>query len=98
MVPGVSIRVPEELMDRLEPFKDKIYVSRMCREALERRAISCESAAQHEGNGVYMGAMVSSEGRQTSEDFILNKSATPTSLWQAMAGLNVPHLSDDTSA
>ena len=57
-MPRVSISIPEELMDRLEPFKDRIIVSQVCREALERRVTSCENAAQREDGDVDIEALI----------------------------------------
>ena len=42
----ISISVSEELMARLEPVKERINVSHVCREALERRIGSLERASE----------------------------------------------------
>lgn len=41
----LSISIPEALMARLEPIKDQINISQICREALERRVAAFEGAA-----------------------------------------------------
>ncbi len=42
----ISISIPDKLMARLEPIKDDINVSKLCREALEQRVGAYERAAQ----------------------------------------------------
>ena len=44
----ISISIPDELMAKLEPIKDGINISQLCREALERRVDAFERAAGHE--------------------------------------------------
>ena len=44
----ISISIPNELMAKLEPIKDGINISQLCREALERRVYAFERAAGHE--------------------------------------------------
>ena len=44
----ISISIPEQLMAKLEPIKDGINISQLCREALERRVAAFERAAGHE--------------------------------------------------
>ena len=41
----ISISIPDELAERLEPLKDHLNISQVCREALERRIITFEEAA-----------------------------------------------------
>ncbi len=41
----ISISIPDKLMARLEPIKDDINVSKLCREALEQRSAAYERAA-----------------------------------------------------
>ena len=41
----ISVSLPDELLARLEPVKEKINVSHVCREALERRIDGFERAA-----------------------------------------------------
>ena len=41
----ISISIPDELAERLEPVKDHLNISQVCREALERRIITFEEAA-----------------------------------------------------
>ena len=44
----ISISIPDELMAKLEPIKDGINISQLCREALERRVDAFERVAGHE--------------------------------------------------
>ena len=44
----ISISIPDQLMAKLEPIKDGINISQLCREALERRVAAFERAAGHE--------------------------------------------------
>ena len=44
-MPRISISIPDKLMAKLEPIKDGINISQMCREALERRVAAFERAA-----------------------------------------------------
>ena len=57
-MPRLSISIPADLADRLEPFKDRIIVSQVCREALERRVTSCENAARRKDDDVDMAGLV----------------------------------------
>lgn len=41
----ISISIPDELAERLEPVKDHLNVSQVCRDALEQRVITFEAAA-----------------------------------------------------
>ena len=47
-MPRISISIPDQLMAKLEPIKDGINISQLCREALERRVAAFERAAGHE--------------------------------------------------
>ncbi|MCH8206620.1 MAG: hypothetical protein IH956_06400, partial [Chloroflexi bacterium] len=49
MMARISVSLPEDFMERLEPIKDKINVSQVCREALERRITAFERVA---ANGI----------------------------------------------
>ena len=44
----ISISIPDKLMAKLEPMKDGINVSQLCREALERRVAAFERASGYE--------------------------------------------------
>jgi len=44
----ISISIPDKLMAKLEPMKDGINVSQLCREALERRVAASERASRHD--------------------------------------------------
>ena len=46
----ISISLPDELIARLEPLKERINISQVCREALERRSDMLQRAAEHEEN------------------------------------------------
>jgi hypothetical protein len=54
----LSITLPEELVARIEPFKDRINVSQVCREALERRVTASEEARGLNGSGIDMDGVV----------------------------------------
>ena len=53
----ISVSLPDELTSRLEPFKEKVNVSQVCREALERRVAAFEMAAE-QGDDLDAGAMI----------------------------------------
>ena len=42
----ISVRLPEELVSSLEPHKEQINVSQVCRESIERRVAAFERAAE----------------------------------------------------
>ena len=46
----ISISIPDRLMARLEPVKESINISRLCRDALERRVAMFERAAVQGGH------------------------------------------------
>lgn len=54
----ISISLPNNLIAKLEPIKDRINVSRLCREALELRVAAYERAASHDGNNLDFDALV----------------------------------------
>lgn len=43
----ISISIPDKLMAKLEPIKDGINISQLCREAIERRVATFERASAH---------------------------------------------------
>ena len=45
----ISISLPDDLMARLDPIKDRINISQLCRESLERRVSAFERAAENNG-------------------------------------------------
>ena len=47
-MPKITVSVSNELMAKLDPLKDRINISQVCREALERRIASFENTAGHE--------------------------------------------------
>ena len=51
-MPRISINIPSDLMAKLDPIKDSINISQLCREALERHLSGSGRAA--ENNGVEM--------------------------------------------
>ena len=54
----ISVSIPDELIARLEPIKDRINVSQVCREALERRIASFERAAQQHAEDIDLEGLV----------------------------------------
>ena len=46
----ISISIPDGLLARLEPVKESINISQLCREALERRIMTFERAAVQSGH------------------------------------------------
>ena len=54
----ISISIPDKLMARLEPIKDDINVSQLCREALEQRVAAYERAAQRNGKELDLEGLV----------------------------------------
>ena len=44
----ISVSIPEKLMAKLDPIKDSINISQLCRESLERRVAEYERAAGHD--------------------------------------------------
>ena len=57
-MPRLSVSIPDELIARLEPIKDRINVSQVCREALERRIASFERASQQPDENVDMEGLI----------------------------------------
>ena len=51
-MPRISVSLPEELMTRLEPVKENLNISHVCREALERRVEAFERASMVESEGL----------------------------------------------
>ena len=54
----ISISLPDSLMKKLEPIKNRINVSQLCRDALEQRIASYERAANRNGQELDLGALV----------------------------------------
>lgn len=54
----ISVSVPEELLARLEPVKDRINVSQVCRDALERQIQTLERAATVEADTLDLEALI----------------------------------------
>jgi len=54
----ISISLPDSLIAKLEPIKDGINISQLCREALEQRVASYELAASGNGNDLDFNALV----------------------------------------
>ena len=54
----ISISIPDKLMARLEPIKDSINISRLCREALDQRINAFERAARREGGVLDLDSLV----------------------------------------
>ena len=56
-MPRISVSLPEELMTRLEPVKESLNVSQVCREALERRVDAFERSATVESEDLDMESL-----------------------------------------
>ena len=54
----ISISLPDTLMASLEPLKDGINISQLCRDALEQRVAAYHRAASHNGNGLDLDTLV----------------------------------------
>ena len=54
----ISISLPDSLLDKLEPIKDGINISKLCREALEQRVAAYHRAASRNGNDLDFDALV----------------------------------------
>ena len=54
----ISISLPAELMARLDPIKDRINISQLCRESLERRVSAFERAAKNDGSELEIDELV----------------------------------------
>ncbi|MCH7606136.1 MAG: hypothetical protein IH962_03175 [Chloroflexi bacterium] len=54
----ISISIPDRLMARLEPVKERINISQLCREALERRITTFERAAVQSGRELDTDSLV----------------------------------------
>ena len=65
----VSISIPNKLMTRLEPIKDGINISQLCREAIEQRVAAFERASNGEGKTLDLDGLVRRlrEERELSE-------------------------------
>ncbi len=54
----ISISIPDELMAKLEPLKEGINISQLCREALERRIDAYERASKRNGQELDIEGLV----------------------------------------
>ena len=54
----ISISLPDSLMASLEPLKDGINISQLCRDALEQRVAAYHRAASHNGNDLDLDTLV----------------------------------------
>ena len=54
----ISISLPDSLMAKLDPIKDGINVSQLCREALEQRVAAYQRASNLTGNDLDFQALV----------------------------------------
>ena len=54
----ISISLPDSLLAKLEPIKDGINISQLCREALEHRIVAYERAADRSGNNLDFDALL----------------------------------------
>ncbi len=57
-MPRLSITIPDELMASLQPIKERINVSQVCREALERRILAFQAADKNEGDDLDMESLI----------------------------------------
>lgn len=57
-MPRISVTVPDELTARLEPVKDSVSVSQVCRDALERRITAVERAAKNKRDDLDVADLV----------------------------------------
>ena len=54
----ISISLPDSLLAKLEPIKDGINISQLCREALEQRVAVYQRAASRNGDDLDLDALV----------------------------------------
>ena len=54
----ISISLPDSLLAKLEPIKEGINISQLCREALEQRVVAYERAADRNGNNLDFDALL----------------------------------------
>ena len=54
----ISISLPDSLIAKLEPIKDGINISQLCREALEQRVAAYQRAANRSGQELDLDALV----------------------------------------
>ena len=54
----ISISVPDSLIAKLEPIKDGINISQLCREALEQRVSAYERASSENGHELNLDSLV----------------------------------------
>ena len=54
----ISISIPDKLMAKLEPLKEGINISQLCREALERRIDAYERASKRNGHELDIKGLV----------------------------------------
>ena len=54
----ISISLPDSLLAKLEPIKEGINISQLCREALEQRVVAYERAADQNGNNLDFDALL----------------------------------------
>ena len=54
----ISISLPDSLIAKLEPIKDGINISQLCREALEQRVAAYQRAANRKGRDLDFNALV----------------------------------------
>ncbi len=53
----ISISLPDSLLAKLEPIKDGINISQLCREALEQRVVAYERVADRNGSDLDFDAL-----------------------------------------
>ena len=79
----ISISLSEDLVARLEPVKDRINVSQVCREALERRISSFERASSEQEGDPDVGDLVERlrEERELLEGMLESRARRNAASW-----------------
>jgi len=67
-MPRISINIPTELMARLDPIKDSINISQLCREALERHMSVSERAEENNGNEMDVEELVTRLRKEIAQE------------------------------
>ena len=64
----ISVSLPDDLMARLDPIKDRINISQLCRESLERRVSAFERAAKTNATELDVDGLVSRFQEEVVQD------------------------------
>ena len=83
----ISISVSEELMARLDPIKDRINISELCREAIERRLAAHESVSNNHVDELDQEGLIQRlrEERELSEGTFQKGGRAKAALWLSTA-------------